>query len=494
MKITVCSKFDEKSEALVLGLFEEDKDHYDFLSEELSKELDESIKNKKFAKKFGEKFSTRIHSLPYERVYVYGLGKKEEFCLHHVRRILGKIVKCTKSKKQESFTTDILEKVCSLKLDYELLGRATAESLLLANYNFIKYLDKEKQDKKKPVKFASILWTKNSADFNKGLKVGGIIADSTNFARDLVNEPANVVNSEYIEREAKKLASSTLKVKVLNKSELEKLGMNALLGVNAGSDIPPKLIIMEYNGGSGKRTAFVGKGITFDSGGYNLKPTKYIEDMKSDMGGAAAVIGTMRAASHLGLKKNLIGVMPLCENMVNGKAQKPGDIVKAYNGKTIEIGNTDAEGRLILADALAYVEDKYEPEIMVDLATLTGSCVFALGYYAAAIIGKDEKLILELKEAGCQSDDKVWQLPFFDEYQDWMDGDISDLNNIATKGRGYEAGSVTAGVFLSKFVDKARWAHIDIAGSAFWGVDGDYLKKGATGSGVRVLTYWLLNN
>ena len=224
-----------------------------------------------------------------------------------------------------------------------------------------------------------------------------------------------------------------------------------------------------------------------------MKQNRYIEEMKDDMAGAGAVLGTIKAAAELGIKKHLIGVMPLCENMVNGGAQRPGDIVKAYNGKTIEIGNTDAEGRLILADALAYTEDKYKPEIIVDLATLTGACVVALGYYAAGLMGKDEKLLEEIKTAGAESGDRAWILPFYEDFQDWMDGTITDLNNCETKGKGYEAGSITGGVFLSKFVDKTRWAHLDLSG-AFWPISNEYLDKGATGSGVRILTYYLLNN
>ncbi|MEK6899886.1 MAG: leucyl aminopeptidase, partial [Nanoarchaeota archaeon] len=212
------------------------------------------------------------------------------------------------------------------------------------------------------------------------------------------------------------------------------------------------------------------------------------------MAGAAAVMETIRVAAELKLKKNIVAAMPLCENMVDANAQHPGDIVRACNGKTIEIGNTDAEGRLVLADALAYTEKVYTPEVMIDLATLTGACVVALGYYAAAIMGKDEDLLQDLKTAGMASGDKVWALPFFEEYQDWMDGTITALNNISQKGKGYEAGSITGAVFLSKFVEKARWVHVDIAGSAYWWVDGAYLSKGATGSGVRLLSYYLIEN
>lgn len=498
MKITMSREMDKKQEVLFLGLFEEDTDNYKSLSEELAKELEEAMERKAFSRKFGEVYSTKLSHLPYKKVMVLGLGAKKEFDVEKLRQASGKMVAATKCASYGSLFTNVVEKARSLEhFNPEMLGRAAAEGLLLANYNFTKYLAKDKQEKKKPLSVVSVQWTAAPASFAVGLTTGRVIAECANMIRDLVNEPASVVNSEYLEKAARQIVSeySAVKLKVLNKAELQKEGMGALLGVNAGSKNPPKLLLLEYQGSKkGKYTALLGKGITFDSGGYNLKPTKYIEDMKTDMAGAAAVMGTIKVAAELKLKKNLIAVMPLCENMVDASAQRPGDIVKAYNGKTIEIGNTDAEGRLVLCDALAYTEKNYAPEVMIDLATLTGACVVALGYYAAGIMGKDKELLQKLQDAGMASGDRVWPLPFFDEYQDWMDGTISDLNNISQKGKGYEAGSITAGVFLSKFVEKAKWAHVDIAGSAYWAVDGAYFMKGATGSGVRLLSYYLMEN
>ena len=496
MKITITKDLDKAQDVLFLGLFEEDKDNEKSFSKELAEEVEAAIERKAFSRKFGEMYATKLSSHPYKKIALLGLGEKKDFIAEKVRQALGKMVTSTKCWLFSSFTTNVVEKARGDKVNQELLGRAAAEGLLLANYGFTKYFAKEKQEKKKPVSVAALQWSGGNV-FSEGLKVGRVIAEAANMTRDLVNEPANVVNSEYMEKMAKQVASqySSVKVKVLNKAELEKEGMGALLGVNAGSANPPKLVILEYNGSKkGKYTALVGKGITFDSGGYNLKPTKYIEDMATDMAGAAAVMAAVKVAAELKLKKNMLGVMPLCENMVDANAQHPGDIVRACNGKTIEIGNTDAEGRLILCDALAYTEAKYAPEVMIDLATLTGACVVALGYYAAGVIGKDDELLHALHEAGSNSGDRVWQLPFFEEYQDWMDGSKSDLNNNSQKGKGYEGGSITAGVFLSKFVEKAKWAHVDIAGSAYWAVDGPYLSKGATGSGVRMLAYYLMEN
>lgn len=496
MKIAIQATFDEKQDVLAIGIFDSDKDFYRSYNKDLAKEIEDALKKKLFSLEFGELYGCKIGSLPFPRVVLLGLGKKEDFTLERFRKVLGKVVKHVKALKLRSGTTNLPALAVSARLSEEAVGRATAEALLLADYNFSKYLAKEKQDKKSPLESVSLQWKSSSAAFEKGLKAGHIIAEAANFVRDLVNEPANVMTSVYLEQVARKVAKESphTSIRVLNKEELERLGMGALLGVNAGSAHPPKLIFLEYKGAgaSGKYTAFVGKGITFDSGGYNLKPTNYIEDMKCDMAGAAAVLGTIKVAAQLGVKKNLVGVMAVCENMVSATAQRPGDIVKAYNGKTIEIGNTDAEGRLVLADALAYTEDHYKPEIMIDLATLTGACIVALGYYAAGAIGNDEKLLAALKEAGMQSGDRVWPLPFFEEYQDWMDGTITDLNNNCIKAKGREAGAITAAVFLGKFVEKAKWVHLDIAGSAYWAIDNDYLQRGATGSGVRVLSYWLL--
>lgn len=492
MKITIQPTLERKQDITFLGIFEEDNSNYKSYDNSLAAELDNAIKKKLFSKKFGELYSTQVDG---KRTIIVGLGKKEEFSVEKMRKALGKAVRCTRSLKLESLETNIAELGHDLhQFSYEMVGRAAAEGLFLANYAFTKYFSGERLEKEKNLTWTVLQWSGSPEKFNAGLSDGMIIADATNMVKDLVNEPASVVTPSYLEQAAKKLVSlKGVSVRIMEKDEMKKEGLQAILGVSKGSDLPPKLVFIEYKGAKqGKLIALIGKGITFDSGGYNLKPTHYIEDMKSDMAGAATVMATIKAAAELGIKKNLLAVMPLCENLVSGSAQKPGDIVKAYNGKTIEITNTDAEGRLILADALSYTEATYQPDIMIDLATLTGACVVALGYHAAGLISKDEELVKELTNAGLDSYDRVWRLPLFDEYQDSMDGTISDLQNTSRKGKGYDAGAITAGVFLSKFVDKAKWAHIDIAGPAYWVEDGDYLQKGGTGFGVRLLVYYLL--
>ncbi len=491
MKLTVAAKLDTTQEVIALGLFEDEKETK--INKELDQELLIAFKQKMFTGKSSETYSTKING---QFFVVVGLGKKEEITLEKVRKALGKAVNYAKKQQRMTLATNLSVLVAE-KIKPELLGRASAEALFLADYDFMKYLSQEKQVKRKPLTVVSLQWSQSLKEFEEGLKIGKLIGETTNIVRDLVHEPANITSSVYMEKVVYEMMKpySSVAVRVLNEPELKKLGMGALLGVNAGSVNPPKLIVLEYKGGgNGKWQAILGKGITFDSGGYNLKPTKYIEDMKTDMAGAAAVLGTIKICAELGLKKNIVGVMAMCENMVSSKAQRPGDIVRAYNGKTIEIGNTDAEGRLVLADALAYTEDKYKPEVMIDVATLTGACIVALGYYASGVMGTDDELLEKLKKAGMNSGDKVWPLPFFEEYQNWMDGKITDLNNTSLKGKGYEAGSITGGVFLGKFVDKAKWAHIDIAGPAYTYVDNDYMQQGATGAGVRVLTYYFLEN
>jgi len=491
MKLKINKELDTKQDLLVLGIFNEDKEKFKKTNPALRDELESAVKDKRFKFEFGKTIHTNIHNSMYKGVLVVCLGEKNKLDAEKIRRAGAKAVKASKSLKFKGFTTDIAQKISkSTKIKPEIIGKSIAEGIVLSNYVFDKY----KENKDKVELTTAVLQFSNSADFLKGIRIGEIIANSTNFSKELVNEPPIVTTPSYLERTAKNIASKSSKmtIKVLNKKDMKKLGMNALLSVSKGSVEQPKLIILTYNGGNSKTTALVGKGITYDSGGYNIKPTGYLEDMKCDMGGAAAVLGTMKAISELKLKKKVIGVIPTCENLVSSTAYKPGDIIKAYNGKTIEIGNTDAEGRLVLADALSYTEEKYKPDQIIDIATLTGACMIALGYYASGLVGNDDKLQSELEKAGNESYDRVWRLPFFEEYQDNMDGDVSDLNNVSLKQKSY-GGAITAGVFLSKFVKKAKWAHLDIAATGYLKEEIEYLQKYGSGAGVRIFTYFLMN-
>lgn len=489
MRIYAVKELETRSKMLVLGFFKEEKEPFKDVNPELSSEIKLAEESKRITRDFGKTYIARFKDSAYESILVISFGEKKKFDAEKLRRAMSLAVNVSRSRKYESFTTNIQSMI---DLNPEEAGRASAEGIILSNYDFKKYKNKGKDSFE--LKECFLVWNDSSSfsSFQKGIKTGSIIANATNFARDLVNEPASVANPTYLEKQAKTLSSKKLSVKVLNKKEIEKLGMGAFLAVAKGSDEPPKLILLHYKN-PGPLTAIVGKGITFDSGGYHVKPYGYMEDMKSDMSGAAAVLGTMKAISELGIKKNVLGVIPSCENMISGHAYRPGDILTTINGKTIEIAHTDAEGRLILADALAYTEKTFKPSTLVDIATLTGACMIALGPYASGIMSKNDSLLSELEKAGSKSSDRVWRLPFFDDFDDAMDAEIADLSNLSPKHKG-NAGATTAGIFLSKFVEKTRWAHIDIAGTAFPKEASYYNKKNsADGAGVRLLTYWLMN-
>jgi leucyl aminopeptidase len=303
--------------------------------------------------------------------------------------------------------------------------------------------------------------------------------------RDLGNLPANVCTPTYLAESAVKLAREwKLAVEVLERKDMEKLGMGTLLSVTKGSHQPPKLIVLRYAGAGARErpVVLVGKGITFDTGGISLKPAAEMDEMKFDMCGAASVLGTLRAVAELKLKLNVVGLVPTCENMPGGAATKPGDVVTSMSGQTVEILNTDAEGRLILADALTYAE-RFEPQAVVDIATLTGACIIALGHVCSGLFANKESLSQELQSAGAETWDRVWPLPLWDDYHEQLKSNFADFANIG----GRPAGSVTAACFLSKFTRKYDWAHLDIAGTAWK----SGREKGATGRPVPLLVHFL---
>ena len=313
------------------------------------------------------------------------------------------------------------------------------------------------------------------------------IKEGVFLARDLVSEPPNVLNPKHYTEEIKKLSKLGLKVEILNEAKLKKIGMNALLGVGQGSKNETFLVVIKWNGAknNSKPLAFVGKGVTFDTGGYSLKPAKFMEDMTYDMAGSAAVVGLMKSLALRKAKINAVGVVGLVENMVSGDAQRPGDIVKSYSGKTIEVLNTDAEGRLVLADALTFTEKKFKPKFMVDLATLTGAIIVSLGSEYAGLFSNDDKLSKQILNAGEKVEEKLWRMPLHKNYDKLMNSKNADMQNINYVGG---AGSTTAAQFLQRFIlNKTPWAHLDIAGMAFSKYGGALNSGGATGFGVRLL-------
>jgi len=320
-----------------------------------------------------------------------------------------------------------------------------------------------------------------------GLEQGLAVAHGVSLARDLGNLPGNVCTPAYLAEQAREVAKRyRMKITVLEREDMEKLGMGALLSVAAGSAQPPKLIVLEHRSGprSQRPVALVGKGITFDTGGISLKPASEMDEMKFDMCGAASVLGTIKAAAEMKLPVNVVGLIPTSENMPGGRATKPGDIVTTMSGQTVEVLNTDAEGRLILCDALTYAE-RFEPAAVVDIATLTGACVIALGHVASGLFANDDALARELLAAGELACDRAWRMPLWDEYQEQLKSNFADFANIG----GRPAGSVTAACFLARFTKKFKWAHLDIAGTAWKSGK----EKGASGRPVPLLTQFLVN-
>ena len=324
------------------------------------------------------------------------------------------------------------------------------------------------------------------APLSQALAEASAVADGTALARTLGNLPPNVCTPAYLADEARKLAKQfKLGVDVLERADMQKLGMGALLAVTNGSHQPPKLIVLRYNGAgkAAKPMALVGKGITFDTGGISLKPAGEMDEMKFDMSGAGSVLGAIRALAGMKAPVNVVGVIPACENMPGGQATRPGDIVKTLSGQTVEILNTDAEGRLILCDALTYAE-RYEPAAVIDLATLTGACVIALGHVASGLYANDDALAKEVLAAADAAFDRAWHMPLWDDYQEQLKSNFADFANIG----GRPAGSITAACFLARFAKKYRWAHLDIAGTAWKSGK----EKGASGRPVPLLTQFLL--
>ena len=379
-----------------------------------------------------------------------------------------------------------------------------SDSLVGTNENFIGYFlhglklksyefNKYKSKKEKRIITFNIIGNKNNPSAQKKLKFRAL-EEGTFYARDLVSEPGNILHPDEYAKRLRSLKKLGLKVNIYDDKKLKKLGMNALLGVGQGSVRGSYLVTIEWNGlkNNSKPLAFVGKGVCFDTGGYSLKPAKFMEDMTYDMAGSAVVVGLMRNLALRKAKINAVGVVGLVENMVSGNAQRPGDIVKSFSGKTIEILNTDAEGRLVLADALTFTEKKFKPKFMVDLATLTGAIIVSLGSEYAGLFSNNDKLSKQLLDAGEKVQEKLWRMPLHKNFDKLIDSKNADMQNINYVGG---AGSTTAAQFLQRFIlNNTPWAHLDIAGMAFSKYGGALNSGGATGYGVRLLNQLIEDN
>lgn len=467
------------------------------LGDILSQELQASKKS--FKGKLGETLVLPTYGkLPARYVIIVGLGKQEDMKSFQLRRASAAAIRACQKLKVKTAGT-LLHGAGIGGYDVSAAARLLGEGALMGSYRFTKRKgtkSNEENGESNPAKeeFETLTIVEHSGEklilIEEGLRLAQAIAQSTNLARDWVNDSANHVTPTFLKEQAEQIPGLTCKV--LNFEQIQQLGMGAFTLVAQGSEQPAYLIHLTYKpeGDVKKKVALVGKGITFDSGGLSLKPAASMELMKMDMAGAAAVIATMKAIAELkNLPIEVHGFVPTCENMPSGRSSKPGDIVTAMNGKTIEVNNTDAEGRLILCDALTYAQQETNPDELLDLATLTGACVVALGKVAAGIMGSNDELIDRVRKAGDHAGEKLWPLPLYDEYKSFLKSDVADLINSGAKG---EAGSSAGGMFLKEFVDKNRaWAHLDIAGPAWLTAETPEVPKGGTGFGVRTLLYYL---
>ena len=433
--------------------------------------------------------SLLLHSVPgtlCERVLLVGLGKEREFRASEYRQAVRASIKAL-SNGGASDVASFLAELPVKKHDITWKVAQLAEVATDSAYRFDRMKSKVNDENKGIAKLVINVPQRN--DLKKGedaLKQGLAIASGVHFAKDLGNLPGNVCTPTYLAEQAQALAKNHgLQVQVLERAEMEKLGMGSFLGVAQGSRQPPKLIVLQHKKGkkNQKPVVLVGKGITFDTGGVSIKPGADMDEMKFDMCGAASVLGTFKAIAEMDLPLNVVGIIPTCENMPDGNAIKPGDVLTSMSGQTIEVLNTDAEGRLILCDALTYAE-RFEPEALVDIATLTGACVIALGHHASGLFSNKDSLAKELIEAGEDAQDRAWHMPLWDDYQEQLNSNFADMANIG----GRAGGSITAACFLSRFAKKFDWAHLDIAGTA-WKSGKD---KGSTGRPVPLLTQFLM--
>ena len=443
------------------------------------------IKKDEFKGKFNDTYLLQTYGkIPANKVLIAGLGNKEKFNPNKLRELTAKIIKKALSIKAKKVCIDLGK----LEFDASLSGQVVAEGALIGEYSFDKYKSKKEEGKKNIEEFVLV-----EKDFDKseklriGVEKGEKIANAMSFARNLANEPAQYATPSRLAEIAKKLDG--IKTKIYEKDDILRMEMGAFLAVSQGSAEFPKFIHMKYAPSNPKKKiAIIGKGITFDSGGLDLKPASSMLNMKDDMSGSACVLGIMSALKSLNPEAEVHGIIAACENMPSGTSYKPGDILTAKNKKTIEIDNTDAEGRLTLADALCYACELEVDEI-IDIATLTGACMVALGSQAAGIMGNNQELIDRIIKTGDETGERFWQLPMFEEYKDGLKSDVADMKNTGSRYGGASA----AGVFLKEFVkDEIPWAHIDIAGTAFLSKPQKELIKGASGIGVRTLINYIM--
>lgn len=477
---TVTGKIENlKTDALVFFVFEGEKLNRELgaIDQKLNNAISKNIQNRYFSAYFKEIRSIDTHNkINSHKIILVGLGHKNKFNQEILRKAISLSLHFCREHIIKNLTFFIDNDKSIIEDSAEIVY------LSLYNFNYYKTLSREKIKTIDIINFY-IHNKKHILEFEKIIKKASFAGESINWTRDLINHPSNHVTPKTLSKYAKSIKDG-VRVNVLGRREIKNLKMGLLLGVSRGSSEEPQLITMEYSPKKYKDTlVLVGKGLTFDSGGISLKPSEKMDEMKMDMAGAGTVIGVMKIVSKIKPTIRVVGIVPAAENLPSGNAIKPGDILTSMSSKTVEVINTDAEGRLVLADALTYSQ-KYKPTAIIDLATLTSSCIQALGHEAAGLLGNNEALINKIKKSAQNTGERVWQFPLWDEYRNQIKGELADLNNT---GEGRYAGVITASAFLENFVGNFPWAHLDIAGTAMLSKNKYYNQKGATGYGVRLL-------
>ncbi len=452
-----------------------------------------AIRDGDFRGKWGETLLLRpAGGIAARRVLVVGLGPREKLTPERVRQAALPAVRTATKLKLSSVAT-VLHGAGAGGLDPGEAARFAALGAALANYGYDRY----KSEKGTRLARYAVVERPGgaAARIREGLAAGARLGEAVNWARDLVASPPADLRPDGLARAARGVAAGLgsaarkVRVRVYGRREIGALGMGGILAVGKGSEVPPRLIVAEYRGGGpgGRWTALVGKGVTFDTGGISLKKWEGMEKMKYDMAGGAGMLAALRAAASLGIRRNIVAVVPAVENMPSGTAYRPGDVIRMMSGKTVEVLSTDAEGRLILADAIAYAIRRYRPAALLDAATLTGACVVALGSVAMGMMGNDERLLARVREASAASGERAWELPLFEEYSEQIKSDVADIKNIG----GPEAGAITGGCFLKEFAGDVPWVHLDIAGVAWMEKEKMGYAPGPTGAPVRLVVEYL---
>ncbi len=493
LKISFQKSDDNTADTIVVGVFKENilSDAAELLDNDLDGLVVHALKqNEQFSGKKGEIFGFSSTHNKYQRIIILGFGDEADLNITDIETAGGKLFDVLKQNGSKHINIRMSRNGDLDNISAAEIGVHIAIGLYLKSYKFDKYQSKKRDD---TVKIEKVIVSSNVAtDSNSLFKKQMSIVDGVFLARDLINEPPNELYPEsYVERLKDELKPLGVEIEILDEKKMKKLGMEALLAVGQGSIRESRVALMHWNGDKkGKKAkrapiAFVGKGVTFDTGGISLKPGPEMDLMKMDMGGSAAVVGLMKALASRKAKANVIGIIGLVENMPSDRAYRPGDIINSMAGKTIEVLNTDAEGRLVLADALTYVQQEYKPEIIIDLATLTGAIMIALGFEYCGTFANDDGLWDSISKASTKTGEKFWRMPLDPAYRKEMESEVADLRNLGASRYG---GACTAAGFLEHFIqDDTKWAHIDIAGTAWWKSDKPTTPKGGTGFAVRTL-------